>query len=488
MSFIQSFRAARWLRTMNLVLQAVLFVTFFAGLNYLSLQYAWRFDLTRMRKHSLSAETRSYLAQLTQPVRVIVTIPNDPAEPIFQQVHRDVTTLLREYVYATEANRVGRVTIETINVLQRPREAEQLNLTEKTVLFLSGEKRRQVEVGELYKFKENKRELFLGEQAFTSAILEVSSSTRTKIYFLSGHGEMDPNGTDETLGLSLLRDSLRERNYDLDQLNLLQAGKIPDDASVIMAIGPSTRFEPLEEHLLRQYMRERAGRLLLFLPPRLHPTGLEELLYEWRLLSDNAVVHDEQAASRTERGDLILTPFVPHPVTQTLVDFSLPLYFGNTRPVRLNPSAPTDPSISVTELIRASRTAWGEINYQRRFQLSENDLRHEKGLAVVAAAERLAAKENLPFSVPVGRMVVFGSADFVGNLRLQSGGNAALFFSSLNWLVDRDAQLSVPPRRIDTFQLAVSREQLLRLRYSLLFALPAAAGLLGLLVYWTRRR
>ena len=31
-----SFRTARWLRTINLVLQAVLFLTFFAGLNYLA--------------------------------------------------------------------------------------------------------------------------------------------------------------------------------------------------------------------------------------------------------------------------------------------------------------------------------------------------------------------------------------------------------------------------------------------------------------------
>ncbi len=41
-----SFRAARWVRTLNLVLQAVLFLTLFAGLNYLARNHAWRFDLT----------------------------------------------------------------------------------------------------------------------------------------------------------------------------------------------------------------------------------------------------------------------------------------------------------------------------------------------------------------------------------------------------------------------------------------------------------
>jgi hypothetical protein len=57
----ESFRAARWLRTFNLVLQAVLFLTLFGGLNYLARNHAWRFDLTKQRKFSLSAETLSYI-------------------------------------------------------------------------------------------------------------------------------------------------------------------------------------------------------------------------------------------------------------------------------------------------------------------------------------------------------------------------------------------------------------------------------------------
>src|SRR5690349_92157 len=103
MSFPSSFRAARWLRTTNLVLQAVLFTTFFAGLNYLALQLDIdRFDLTRLRKHSLSAETRSYLNQLKQPVRVIVTLSKKADDANYAQAYIDVSELLREYVYATE--------------------------------------------------------------------------------------------------------------------------------------------------------------------------------------------------------------------------------------------------------------------------------------------------------------------------------------------------------------------------------------------------
>lgn len=59
-----SFRAARWIRTLNLALQAVLFLTFIGGVNYLARSHSMRYDLTRYRRFSLSAETLAYLREL----------------------------------------------------------------------------------------------------------------------------------------------------------------------------------------------------------------------------------------------------------------------------------------------------------------------------------------------------------------------------------------------------------------------------------------
>ncbi len=47
----------------------------------------------------------------------------------------------------------------------------------------------------------------------------------------------------------------------------------------------------------------------------------------------------------------------------------------------------------------------------------------------------------------------------------------------------READL--PP--IERFQLALSQQELTRLRYSLLFIVPGAVALLGIMVYWSRR-
>src|SRR5476651_916747 len=99
MSVFENFRAVRWIRTVNLLLQAVLFLTLFGGLNYLANSRGWhedpwRYDLTRYRRYSLSPESLAYLKELSRPVRVIVTRAENDADP-------DVRGLLREYAFAT---------------------------------------------------------------------------------------------------------------------------------------------------------------------------------------------------------------------------------------------------------------------------------------------------------------------------------------------------------------------------------------------------
>jgi uncharacterized membrane protein len=114
------------------------------------------------------------------------------------------------------------------------------------------------------------------------------------------------------------------------------------------------------------------------------------------------------------------------------------------------------------------------------------DLRSKDGLGVMVISERVKPA-NLPLSVPGGRLAVLGTADLVTNNRIFNLGNLNLFIATLDWMVDRDAQLNIHARVIQRFGLALSQEELTRLRLGLLLAVPGAIALLGLIVYWTRR-
>src|SRR4051812_20416962 len=155
MSSPDSFRTARWIRTFNLVLQAVLFLTLFGGLNYLARNYHWRKDLTQHRRFSLSPETQSYLQQLTRPVKIYVTLSEDNEAT-------EVRGILREYVNATDSQPAGKIEVKSLDIYKDRREAEALGLETPDILVLKcDDKTHAVTLSELYRYtktKENKPE------------------------------------------------------------------------------------------------------------------------------------------------------------------------------------------------------------------------------------------------------------------------------------------------------------------------------------------
>jgi hypothetical protein len=498
MSFSDNIRTSRWVKTANLILQAILIITLFAGLNYLAGIRSngggvWRVDLTRYRRYTLSPETNAYLRDLASPVRIVVTLSADATPD-------DLKGLLREYVDATTTNLAGgHIQVEYIDIDLARREAQLLGLEQPNLVrMICGDKSQTVSVNDLYQYVNQERRAFKGEQIITASILDVAREGRKRIYFIYGHSELMPDDTDSLRGLSLLNTMLRERNFDISSLDLSRTHKIPEDASLLIAVQPQSRFSNTEQEILRHYLANDEGRLILMLSPG-YSYGLERLVSDWGIIVDDDFLRDQGADNITEDGDLIINSFdLKHPVTQGLLhsSYKARLRLGPARTVRLDMERAQGLGLAVTTLASSSTTAWGQLYAASRASTlfnSKIDIKPGVGLdtsdrlGIAAASEKVGIKNNLPFSVPTGRLIVFGSGDLVANTRVTSEGVFNLFIGAVNWMVDRDTQLNIPSRPIDRFQLLLSPRELQNLRYCLIFALPGAAALMGLIVYWTRR-
>ena len=433
-------------------------------------------------------------------MHVVVTLTPDSDNPDAVHAYHDVQDLLREYVYITAANhdsragRDGRITVDYLDVYQNRREAEALGVEQPDViLFLcEPDHHRTVTLNELYEHEDARRTAFMGEQTITAAILDVSNPEKERICFLSGHGEMRPDDVSPVRGLSVLREQLRLRNFDVETLDLSITRRMPDGVDLILICSPTGRFQPFEEELLRQYLTTRAGRIILTIGPVVTAGGTAA----WTIFFPTGACASTTMQFSTpipnvitDNGELMIRKFDgSHPVTRSLVDYALPLRISVPRSVRPDPDRPPDRALKVSVLAKSSPTSWGEFGYRMPRAHVFNPKSDLKGpLGVVVSSERVSPS-SLPLSVPGGRLVVIGTGDVFSNQRLADQGCQALSLNAINWAVDRDTQLHFPPRPVERFQMSLSREQLARLRLGLLFALPGAVGLLGMLVYWTRRR
>ncbi|RKX33516.1 MAG: ABC transporter [Verrucomicrobia bacterium] len=484
---LDSFQANRYVRAINLFLQALLIITLFAGINYLGMKYFERIDMTRNRVYSLSAESLSYLKQLQEPVRAIVTITEEEGDPDLARIYKDVRSVLREFAYATRGNPNGRIEVEFLNVYRQRRRAELLGVEEPNmVLFLAGEKRKAVFANDLYKTRDRRPSQFQGEKAFMAAILDVSSNQRPVLYFLTGHGEMRLADVSPLRGLSQIEAALRVRNYEMREFELITSRRVPEDAAMVFIISPQTALLPVEQEALRQYLSANAGRILIILDPA-KSHGIEDLFFEWGILADDVLVVEADPNFRVEGGDLLVRRLAEHPATQVLVDNQIPVLSGPARSVRADPGRPLDESLTVTELMATSDASWGERGYFNQEGISFDAASDLRGPIKLGSIAERRVDSRLGISLPGGRLIVLGTSDLLSNNRIGAFGNLTLVLNTITWALGREDLLNIPSRTTEKLQLMISQEQLTYTRLGIQFGPPLFVALLGVLVLLRRR-
>ncbi|MGA2052162.1 MAG: GldG family protein [Opitutales bacterium] len=509
---LEEFSVARWAKGLNRAVQVVLSLTLVAGLNYMAAQHFERYDLTANHRFSLSAETLAYLtnsylkenSQVTaeEPIELILTLPSSqPDEKSAQQIAAifgDMRELMREYENAAQGAPGGPVPLKTevVDTFKQTLRTEQLThegLQPDTVMLVrQGVRSRSLTLSDLYEIQNGEPKAFMGESAITAAILDVIQSQPKKIYFVRGHGEMLINDTNPQEGLSELKEALRVRNFSLSELDLTTGQGVPDDAALVVIPGPKFPFQPYEVDKLRAYLSQphgrdqTGGRVIALLDPE-RANGLDDLLYNWGILSDDAVVIDPDASTEDLQGDIIIGSYREHPITQFLGQNQLGVRFGPTRPVRADLGAPIDNNRQVTdELLLTSNASWAERGYR------QGDDKYTKGVDLPGPVSVAALAEERPPGIlglagSGGRLMVFGNADFIANSHFDVPGNTYLFMNTVNYLLDRKNVLNIPPKPSFQFQLNLSQENLAGLAWRLAVP-PALLALLGLLVYVARRR
>lgn len=484
---LESFQSHRLSDRFQAVVQIILVFLILAAINFIGMRRFQRVDLTEGNQYSLSPETLAYLKQLDRPIQAIVTISESADEPGLAEVLKDVRRLLREYEYATRDQGENRVTVEYLNVYSQTSRARALGIESPNVIvFKSGARQRPLDLADLYTVQDTDIREFRGENLFTRSILEIMETSDPVIYFTSGHGELGINDVNAATGASELFNELKARNFTTRTIDLSKTDTIPKDASLVVVAAPKVRFLPQEILILKNYLDQRAGRIIAMLEPgREH--GLEDLFFEWGILADDALLVERDPNYVINGGDLMIRLFAQHPITDSLYQQKIPIVTDRAMSVRADPGRPLDDSLVVTELLASSNKSWGERRYRAETAPTYDPTLDLAPPVKLAAVSERKVDSSLGVSLPGGKLIVVGSSNFATNKRLQSSGNLNFVLNAINFSLDRATRLNIPPRPIRKVKLDLSLEQLHLARYLIWFGPPAVVGLFGLLVYLGRR-
>ena len=465
----------RVLASFNVLTMLVLLGVLFIMVNYIASRRYSRWDLKQFKTATLSDKTRQTLKSLTQPVTVAVFY--QPTNRLYDLVKDQ----LQEYQRYS-----SRIKVEYVDPDQDFARAKQL-ATEfqieeaNLVVFQSGTRHKYLSDTELAEYDYEavasggrpRVKAFKGEEAFTATILSVTQATTPLIWATTGHGEKALDST-EPKGISSLQRALEQQNFSVQPVNLLEQPTIPRDVRLIIIPGPTHRFTEVEVGLLQAYL-EQGGGLLALIDP-LEDTGLDDLLERWGVtLGMDIVVDPARQLPFVSAANLFVTSYTQHPIVQKMK--TLMTLFPLARSVQ--PTKPAPQGLATATLALTSAAGWGETTTAIE-TFEYNDGQDLKGpVSIAVAAERTTPART--------RVVAIGDSDFLINAQLPNVGNRDFLLGAVYWLTEQEQLIGIGPKPLNTVKLNLTGQQLTGVFWFSFLALPLACGMLGALMWWTRR-
>ncbi len=496
----------RLVRTGTLSAGVLLIAALLGLVNYFGWKYHQRCDWTASRLYTLSEVSRNVLADLDRDVEAAVFLtPQD------RQVYEPAQELLARYEAASP-----RFKVRWIDPERNPVEAEQLarryGVERAGIVLVSGKDRRAIDSAELAEFDfsgmqfggEPQMTGFKGEQVITGALVQLSGGAKPKILFTTGHGEASLDDQ-EARGLSSVPEILGRDNFDLEEWASLGKPAVPAGTSLVVIAGPKASFVQPELDVLSSYLAN-GGRILVLADPVLGQaanSGLVDTnLGPWLAgygvrLGEDIVLDPSSALPSYGPETFFANQWGEHPITRPLQQTNLPVLLTLARSV--GPADQVPPAYQAASLLRTTAEGWGETGLADLAKIDRDsaDLPGPVSLAVVVTPRGEGSEESdgppaagqnqAPPEKKGLRLVVFGDSDFATNQLLPKAGNSVLLGNILNWMVERDALVGIPPKKNEQTKLTLTGDQLLSM-WLLTFLLPLVAIALGIFVHFRRRR
>jgi len=352
---------------------------------------------------------------------------------------------------------------------------------------------------------------FKGEETLSSALLEIADPKKPKVYFTKGHGELDTESFRED-GLAELVKLLKRGNYEVETVDLLQTGEVPDDCAVLVIASPEKPFEDKEIQSLRAYLQReepRAGKLMLMTKPIAAGgaiAGLRELLQEYNVrVRDNLLVVQEAmdlfSGRRVAQLSVSVSDWGKHTITKDLQNergtfyLACPVQADMPAPPQGYGRQPQEQPWLVTPIATCGRSTWGETSTPKGGRITAEYDPHEEErgpFTLAVAVESQPRQPGMPPDPTPGsgaRLVVIGDATSAVNAYISGArqANQGFILGAINWLAEREYGVGIPPKLFKRRPLTVTPVAGKTVRAVCWFGLPVLVILVGGIVLWWRR-
>ena len=446
-------------------------------------------DVTENASYQLQQETKDFLTEVSEPVSIYVL----QKETDFESGDSN------NYKYRVQANKLlhamenssDNVELHYVDITAEPTFTTaypQIDWTQShAILVVCGEHYRAVDMTDLFSFDQTQYSYYGTvvingqnvEQALTTAILNVTTTDKTKVTVLSGQGEQD---------MTPYTTLLENNAYEIETVSLLN-GSIAEDSEFVIIYDPDVDIDDDIYTTLSDWLKNdgKYGHHLFYFPNDQHPVSdfpnLNALLADYGMEVQYGYIYETNESYLIPGGNNTLSVFdygEDTTYTSELRNGSIPVVMMLTMPVSV-----TDDTIA-KPLLQSS-----ENSFLFPMDLQKEDLDSFDPEYQVLNGAAIGIRSDGTEDGKDSSVVVIGSYDALTSnyLSISSYNNAAYFVNLFNVLSSRDdVSIVIEGKDPSANELGVSSIDAITFPSILVrFVIPITVLIAGLIV-WIRRR
>jgi len=429
-----------------------------------------RFDITEDQMFSISTQTKDFLKELKQDVDIYILTPENEYGAVA------VTETLSQY----NIHSGGKVKIQYVDLDRDPTfisknlDPDQVQGIQPNSIVVKSNGRIKVLTND--DFVETSTDYYTYgevtglkvEQAFTSAIKSVSAEKVSKVYFVSGHGELDPSSY-----FKELKSTITLNNYDIGTLALNTA--VPEDADVLIFTSPTSDLLVQELEYLSDYLENGGDALFLFDVSKTEDVlpNFNKIFNRYYLRLNNDSVYEYNQQNYLRENFIILPQVYSNEVTKNLNADSVAVYLPGSRSIGI--------MTSDKDYVK-NYAIFSSTNNSEAYDLATEGESRVGPFCLGALGEIQGMQ--------VSRIALIGNATFVSDSVMQQlGDNGKRYvISALNWMTEKaDNSIMIPAKSLAARPLNINEQTRILVFIFMSGVLPLAIIGAGVFV-WLRRK
>ena len=483
--FVQAMKR-KWLidgsRTLSLVL---LILAAFLGINTgMKVLDLTPIDLTQEKLYTLTDESKERVKDIDKDVHLyFVGYTDDNAD----------LALAKQYKDANE-----RIVAEAVDSKSRPDLVEKYGIQDTGsagIIVECGERSKVLTSTDLVTYDTTTSQtISIAEEKLTSAIISVTTDDIPKVYFLEGY-------SDFTLDYNLyyLNVYLQNEITEVDTLNILSTGNVPDDCDTLVIPSPSQDFNDTAKTAIIDYIN-RGGNILWLNAAMAVSADLPNVnevlaLYGVNPFDVGVIRETDSSKMVANSPDLVIPNLGYSKITEDI--YSNGIILANPTRININEDGLEDLKVVETDLATTSEGAY----FRTDFSNSSADAAEGEATGPFVVGAELEktitdANEETGAAAVTSTLIIFGENYFISDYPFtqesqysaiqESAYNKDLVLNSLAYLSDREEDITARKSTgTVTYTATELQDTIVRI---IIFTVPAIIILAGLIVWQRRRR